>query len=109
MDKNDAKDDRKSQLNQIKHKLSSASKRKLSKPASAREKKSKNNSNKFIEELKEKYENQTILEGSQTNRLQNSDGHPAEANENDFLSVVSNLENFLSSVGNKQDMKKGLK
>lgn len=108
MDKNDHKDDRKSQLNHIKHKLSSASKGKLSKPASAREKKSKNNSNKFIEELKEKYENQTILEGSQTNRMIQSDRN-AETNDNDFLSVVSNLENFLSSVGNRQDMKKGLK
>ena len=42
------KEQKKNQLNQIKNKLSSGNKRKMSKPASAREKKSKN-TNKFIE------------------------------------------------------------
>ena len=76
---------------------------KLSKPASAREKKSK--SNKFIEELKEKYENQTILEGSISNRLRDSE---VETADNDFLSVMNNLEKVLTSVRSKEKLRKEL-
>ena len=76
---------------------------KLAKPASAREKKSK--SNKFIEELKEKYENQTILEGSISNRLRDSE---VETADNDFLSVMNNLEKVLTSVRSKEKLRKEL-
>lgn len=46
-------------------------KKKQSKPVSAREKKSKKN--RFIEELKEKYENQTIMAGGLSHRVKGSD------------------------------------
>jgi hypothetical protein len=106
LDKHDIKDEKKQILNQIKHKLSSASKNKLSKPASAREKKSTKKT-KFIEELKEKYENQPILNGSASNRARENI-HDEDVVDNDFLSVMSNLEKVLTSVGSKQKLKKEL-
>jgi hypothetical protein len=76
---------------------------KSSKPVSAREKKI--SKNRFIEELKEKYENQTILEDQLgSSRLKSSE----ENMDDEFLSVMSSLDKILTSVGSKQKLKKEL-
>jgi hypothetical protein len=76
---------------------------KSSKPVSAREKKIKKN--RFIEELKEKYENQTILEGQlSSSRLKGGE----EGMDSEFLTVMNSLEKILNSVGSKQKLKKEL-
>jgi very-short-patch-repair endonuclease len=75
---------------------------KASKPVSAREKKA--SKHRFIEELKEKYENQTILE----EQLGSSRFKEEENMDHEFLSVMSSLEKILSSVGSKHKLKKEL-
>lgn len=85
-DKVDSKAEKKSARNHIGSKSSLTNKGKVSKPVSAREKKVKKS--RFIEELKEKYENQTILEGNYTNRQKNSSEENVDT---EFLSVMNSL------------------